>query len=670
MVKKYQIFISATYEDLKEERKKVQDTILSMHQFPAGMEMFSASNEESWEIIRETMDNSDFYVLIIGHKYGSVIEDGIDAGISYTQREYYYALEKKIPVFAFLIDNSVRVTVDQMEQEIAKREKLEAFKKEVKNAHHVEWWLNKDDLATKVSVALYKKLNNEKESQTIKVSLSEELKDFGTAVKNEYGWDKETNLLPDGKVGKVFVSYSWTPESNKRWVEKLVHRLEADGVQVIVDFNDLRPGYDKYAFMERTVYDDSIKTVLIICNKTYKEKADGRVGGVGEESAIITPQVYGRMQQEKFIPVVNEYDENGRPFLPNYLASKMYVDLKDFEGGYEKLLNCIKEVNEKESVVNKSSDSECEFVISDICIELRAVLQEFKPNSQITCYCFDYELLKENGVTKVITDGLVNVDYNVKENICRYLWKKTFIDAQKDIDFCYVYLLIDLFNNQNVRIKFSREMQKLNMPEIKGFYPGKIRYWHTSVEALFYLLERCPQVYYEMLDEPLKEKLRISAGRNLKYIVREFYLWDSTKKHIEHIRKKIDRLESYEKNLKVNSPKCAIWNCEDLLFLYNSQKTESEKNEVVDFIMTLFRNCHYYDRASGLFEAVFYLLKETVIKEEEILDIINKNSQIYDTIEYRDYLETVMNCASARLNLKDYPNINKVFQDNYNAMNL
>lgn len=165
MVKKYQIFISATYEDLKEERKKVQDTILSMSQFPAGMEMFSASNEEPWEIIREAIDNSDFYVLIIGHKYGSVIEDGKYAGISYTQREYYYALEKKIPVFVFLIDNSVLIAPNKMEQETAKREKLEIFKREVMDTHHVEWWMNKDDLAAKVSIALYKNFNKEQRDE-------------------------------------------------------------------------------------------------------------------------------------------------------------------------------------------------------------------------------------------------------------------------------------------------------------------------------------------------------------------------------------------------------------------------------------------------------------------------------------------------------------------------
>ena len=66
------------------------------------------------------------------------------------------------------------------------------------------------------------------------------------------------------KIPKVFISYSWTPENNKRWVEQLVKRLESDGVQVVIDYNDLKLGYDKYAFMERIVNDQTIKKVLII----------------------------------------------------------------------------------------------------------------------------------------------------------------------------------------------------------------------------------------------------------------------------------------------------------------------------------------------------------------------------------------------------------------------
>lgn len=100
--------------------------------------------------------------MIIGHRYGSVIEEGDYAGISYTQKEFRYALDKKIPILAFLIADSVAVTPDKMESEIDKKEKLEAFKNEVIIGRTVQWWTSSEDLANKVSIALNKQINRGK----------------------------------------------------------------------------------------------------------------------------------------------------------------------------------------------------------------------------------------------------------------------------------------------------------------------------------------------------------------------------------------------------------------------------------------------------------------------------------------------------------------------------
>lgn len=160
MEKKYQIFISSTYTDLVEERKKIRDTILSMLHFPVGMEIFGAADEEQWEIIKDTIDSSDYYVLLIAHRYGSIIESGPDAGISYTEKEYRYAKEKGIPILAFLIDDSVPVLPEKMEKDHP--EELMAFKQEVKTERLVEWWKNADDLAQKLSISLHKQMDRKK----------------------------------------------------------------------------------------------------------------------------------------------------------------------------------------------------------------------------------------------------------------------------------------------------------------------------------------------------------------------------------------------------------------------------------------------------------------------------------------------------------------------------
>lgn len=159
MEKKYQIFISSTYEDLIEERRKVQDTILSMYQFPIGMEMFSADDKEQWEIIQDTIDSSDYYVLIIGHRYGSVINSGEDAGISYTQKEFRYALKQNIPVLAFLIDDNVAVVPKKVDEDAKSKKKLKEFKEEIKDGRIVEWWTSKEDLALKLMNSLNKMIN-------------------------------------------------------------------------------------------------------------------------------------------------------------------------------------------------------------------------------------------------------------------------------------------------------------------------------------------------------------------------------------------------------------------------------------------------------------------------------------------------------------------------------
>lgn len=105
MNKKYQIFISSTYEDLKEERSKVVATILKANHFPIGMEMFSADNVEQWEQIKRTIDSSDYYVLIIKKRYGSLTKEGI----SYTEKEFNYATQQKIPVLAFVVSEEASI---------------------------------------------------------------------------------------------------------------------------------------------------------------------------------------------------------------------------------------------------------------------------------------------------------------------------------------------------------------------------------------------------------------------------------------------------------------------------------------------------------------------------------------------------------------------------------
>jgi len=122
---------------------------------------------------------------------------------------------------------------------------------------------------------------------------------------------------------KLFISYSWTNSDHEAWVLRLATDLRESGVDVVLDKWDLREGHDAHAFMEKMVTDPEIRKVILICDKVYAEKADGRAGGVGAEAQIISPEIYSRQDQEKFVAVLKERDENGKPYLPVYYRSRI-----------------------------------------------------------------------------------------------------------------------------------------------------------------------------------------------------------------------------------------------------------------------------------------------------------------------------------------------------------
>jgi len=132
--KKYQVFVSSTYTDLVDERESIIKAILEMYHIPIGMEMFSAEDEDQWEIIRRTIEISDYYILILGLRYGSKTQDSI----SFTQKEYEYALEKNIPILAFVLDDSVSLSKDKRDDDL---KEINSFREMVlKNSKMSQFW--------------------------------------------------------------------------------------------------------------------------------------------------------------------------------------------------------------------------------------------------------------------------------------------------------------------------------------------------------------------------------------------------------------------------------------------------------------------------------------------------------------------------------------------------
>lgn len=146
MDKRYQVFVSSTYKDLISERIEVIQALLELDCIPSGMEYFPAADETQWNFIKKLIDESDYYIVILGGMYGSVD----DSGISYTQKEYEYAISKSIPTIAFLHSDIESLASSKTEKDAKAIEKLENFKSIVKRKL-CKFWSSPQELGAVVS---------------------------------------------------------------------------------------------------------------------------------------------------------------------------------------------------------------------------------------------------------------------------------------------------------------------------------------------------------------------------------------------------------------------------------------------------------------------------------------------------------------------------------------
>ncbi len=155
MEKRYQVFVSSTYEDLQDERREVMQALLELDCIPAGMELFPASSEDQWSLIKRVIDDCDYYLLIIAGRYGSTN----DQGISYTQMEFEYALSTGKPIIAFLHKNPDKIESGKTEKTVTGKKLLEELRaKAQKNL--VRFWETPVELGSVVSRSMVSLIKN------------------------------------------------------------------------------------------------------------------------------------------------------------------------------------------------------------------------------------------------------------------------------------------------------------------------------------------------------------------------------------------------------------------------------------------------------------------------------------------------------------------------------
>lgn len=150
MDKRYQVFVSSTYTDLIPERSEVMQALLELECMPAGMELFPAANDTQWNWIKKVINESDYYIVIVAGRYGTISKE---TELSYTEMEYRYALEIGKPVIGFLHDDISRLQSKFTEQSTAARKRLDSFR-ELVSSKLCKFYSSPPDLGAKVSRSL------------------------------------------------------------------------------------------------------------------------------------------------------------------------------------------------------------------------------------------------------------------------------------------------------------------------------------------------------------------------------------------------------------------------------------------------------------------------------------------------------------------------------------
>jgi Domain of unknown function (DUF4062) len=183
--KKYQVFVSSTYRDLVKERQDTIKAIIDLGHLPSGMEGFPAIDMEQFEYIKKVIDQCDYYILIVGDRYGSVAPDGM----SFTEKEYRYALATGQVVLAFVKDPPGAGQSDGHD------EKLSAFRKEVMAIRMVHRWNAGDDLKYPVSRSLREQFDHHPRVGWVRADQNNSFSP-GNAAPDSRNWAYATLSIP------------------------------------------------------------------------------------------------------------------------------------------------------------------------------------------------------------------------------------------------------------------------------------------------------------------------------------------------------------------------------------------------------------------------------------------------------------------------------------------
>ncbi|HEB0893850.1 DUF4062 domain-containing protein [Citrobacter braakii] len=335
--KKYQVFVSSTYVDLIDARKKIIETVLSLYHFPVGMEMFSADDSEQWEIIRETIDASDYYVIIIGHKYGTMSSENV----SYTEKEYDYAKSLNIPVLAFIRNRDVGTKAHERESNPQNEQRLNNFIEKAKANKMCDFWESIDDLATKVAIALPKVMRRNprvgwsRGDNSVSKEISEELAELSQENRKlrEKVREYESQIQVEKPILKLFFSddihLNYLPSV---MTQEYIKELSMDDIPSNVSMFVNQEMIDKYNSQLPTMKEVDEYNGQLLRYKNYSTNAIVLSPSLVNEGRRPATDIHIYIELPSFVTIINSSNEETYIIEPKINIPKSPIEMANTKG--------------------------------------------------------------------------------------------------------------------------------------------------------------------------------------------------------------------------------------------------------------------------------------------------------------------------------------------------
>jgi len=159
------IFVSSTYEDLKDYRVSVQQTLTRLETIVRGMEYFGSKPGSPLEECLKAVRSCKIYIGIFSMRYGSLDEK---SGKSMAHLEYEEAQKYGLPTLIYLIDEEKQPVIPKFVDTGEDAIKLQELKNDLKKRFTVSFFTTPEHLSRMISQDLPEVLT------TIGITISKE----------------------------------------------------------------------------------------------------------------------------------------------------------------------------------------------------------------------------------------------------------------------------------------------------------------------------------------------------------------------------------------------------------------------------------------------------------------------------------------------------------------